>query len=132
MKGSGNSACRQLEEHDGISADIRRQLVALIRKGRYDASFSRTRPTVWEPTRVRNPDGSVDGFFTDQTAWTFVADRLEQGVAVQVKDNMRKPPGSKGYVMKVEIGSDVPMLYIKLQLGPGKVWGRSFHYTRCV
>ena len=130
MKGSGNPAREEQEPHRGIAADIRHQLVVLIRKGRYDARFSRERPTEWEPTRVRNPEGSIDGFFTDQTAWTFIADRLDQGEYVQPKV-LDKPPGSKAYVMKIAIGSDVPMLYVKLQLGPGKVWGRSFHYSRC-
>ena len=129
MKGPKNSAPRGRKRHGGIDADIRHQLVVLIRKGRHDARFSRSRPTEWEPTRVRNPEGSVDGFFTDETAWTFIADRLEQGGAVEPKV-LDKPPGSKAYVMKIEIGSDVPMLYVKLQLGPGKVWGRSFHYSR--
>lgn len=129
MKGSENSARGGRNRHGGIDAAIRHQLVVLIRKGRYDARFSRSRPTEWEPTRVRNPEGSVDGFFTDETAWTFIADRLEQGEIVEPKV-LDKPPGSKAYVMKIEIGSDVPMLYVKIQLGSGKVWGRSFHYSR--
>lgn len=129
MKGSGNSAREEQELPGGIAADVRHHLVVLIRKRRYDARFSRTRPTEWEPTRVRNPEGGIDGFFTDETAWTFVADRLDQGEYVQPKV-LDKPLGSKAYVMKIAIGSDLPMLYVKLQLGSGKVWGRSFHYSR--
>lgn len=78
---------------------------------------------------MRNPEGSVDGFFADETARTFIADRLDQGEDVQVKV-LDKPPARKGYVMKIDIGSDVPRLYIKLELGSGRVWGRSFHYDR--
>ena len=78
---------------------------------------------------MRNTEGIVDGFFTDETAWTFVADRLDQGEGVQV-NVLDKPPGRRGYVMKVDVGSDVPRLYIKLELGSGRVWRRSFHYDQ--
>lgn len=130
MNGSENSARDRRRQHGGIAADIRHHLVVLIRRGRHHARFSRTRATEWEPTRVRNPRGSIDGFFTDETAWTFIADRLDQGEAVQPKV-LDQPPGSKAYIMKIDIGSDVPMLYVKIQLGPGMVWGRSFHYSWC-
>ena len=42
---------------------------------------------------------------------------------------LRKPEGAKGYVMKIEIEPDAPLLYVKLQLGSGKIIGRSFHYS---
>ena len=31
--------------------------------------------------------------------------------------------------MKIDLGQSVPKLYIKLQLGRGKIFGRSFHYS---
>ena len=31
--------------------------------------------------------------------------------------------------MKIDIETDQPQLYIKLQLGAGKIIGRSFHYS---
>ena len=31
--------------------------------------------------------------------------------------------------MLIDLGSDVPDLYVKLQLGAGKIFGRSFHYS---
>ena len=31
--------------------------------------------------------------------------------------------------MKIDLGRNVPRLYIKLQLGSGEVIGRSFHYS---
>ena len=90
--------------------------------------FSRDRPTDWRPTEVRNPDGLLDAHFTDSTAWELIAARLEVGAEVEVIE-LRQPPGAKGYVMKMELGTDVPKLYVKLQLGAGKIIGRSFHYS---
>ena len=31
--------------------------------------------------------------------------------------------------MKIDLGRNVPKLYVKLQLGSGKIFGRSFHYS---
>ena len=33
-------------------------------------------------------------------------------------------------VMEVDMGSGVPKLYVKLQLGCGEIYGRSFHYSK--
>ena len=55
-------------------------------------------------------------------------EKLEEGHGVEVVE-LRKPAGAKGYVMKIELGPDVPMLYVKLQLRSGQVVGRSFHYS---
>ena len=40
---------------------------------------------------------------------------------------LEQPPGKKGYVMKPDIGAK--SVYIKFQMGAGKVIGRSFHYS---
>lgn len=110
-------------------------MVALIRRGAHDSGFSRERPTRWYPDRVQNPDRSEDPLFaapvafTEETAWPFILKRLERGEYVQVVA-LDKPPGRKGFVMKIDLGSDVPKLYVKLQLGSGIVWGRSFHYDQ--
>ncbi len=40
---------------------------------------------------------------------------------------LEQPEGKTGYVMKVLLGTK--MVYIKLELGSGKVIGRSFHYS---
>ena len=126
MNGPGRPVGRRSTKLGGIDDDVRHRMVGLIRLGWYDSSFSRRRPTKWQPTRVRNPEGGVDYWFTDETAWTFVADRLERGEHVQVIE-LRKPPGREGYVMRIDIGSDVPKLYVKLELVAARVWGRSFH-----
>ena len=78
---------------------------------------------------MRNPSGGVDSFFTDSTAWELIASRLEAREVVKVVP-LNKPPGAKAYVMLINLGPDVPKLYVKLQLGPKKIIGRSFHYTK--
>ena len=119
-------------DHDacaGIDQATRSQLVTLARRrDARIASFSRERPTDWRPTQVRNPRGVLDTHFTDSTAWELIAQRLEHGQEVNVIE-LRKPKGAKGYVMLIDLGSDVPDLYVKLQLGAGKIFGRSFHYS---
>ena len=57
-----------------------------------------------------------------------IATRLENGEEVEVIE-LNQPKGAKGYVMLIDLGSDVPDLYVKLQLGNGKIFGRSFHYS---
>jgi len=84
--------------------------------------------TDWRPGQVRNPDGILDRYFTDTAAWELIADRLEAGHPVEIVE-LRKPPGATGYVMKIDIEPDQHPLYVKLQLGSGKIIGRSFHYS---
>ena len=45
---------------------------------------------------------------------------------------MQEPRGAgRGYVMKIDVGSpDGRKLYVKVQLGEGKIVGRSFHYDK--
>ena len=90
--------------------------------------FSRDRPTDWRPGQVRNPNGRLDTHFTDPTAWELIASKLEEGHAVETIQ-LEKPPGATGYVMKIDIEPGQPLLYVKLQLGSGKIIGRSFHYS---
>ena len=112
-----------------LSEETRRQLATLARRSNSRISDSSARaPTKWRPDQVLNP-GASDGMrFSDVEAWEFVASKLEQGHAVEVI-TLDKPRGKKGYVMKIELGSGNPLLYVKLQLGSGKVFGRSFHYS---
>lgn len=114
---------------DGIDDPIRRQLVSLVRRPQSrNATFNRMRPKKWQPAQVRNPNGILDADFTDSTAWEFIASRLESGEPVEVI-KLDKPQGQNGYVMKIDIGSDMPRLYVKLELSGSKVFGRSFHYS---
>lgn len=108
---------------------IRNDLVKLARRSRARITeFTQARPNDWRPGQVRNPKGALDGYFTDASAWEFIANKLESGHPVEIVE-LRKPPDAKGYVMKINLGSESSQLYIKLQLGSGKIIGRSFHYS---
>jgi hypothetical protein len=73
---------------------------------------------------------AVEGMvFTEAGAWLFVADCLD-GADLLEEVVLRKPPGKLGYVMKVRVLPDHDLLYMKLQLGAGKIIGRSFHYSQ--
>lgn len=112
-----------------IDEATRRHLVVLAR--RKDAritAFSRDRPTDWRPGQVRNPAGLLDTHFTDAAAWELIASRIEDGHALEIV-RLDQPPGATGYVMKVDLAPGQPQLYVKLQLGSGKIIGRSFHYS---
>ncbi len=112
-----------------LDTSIRKQLVILARRPSARVTeFTGERPTDWRPGQVRNPDGSLDGFFTDASAWEFIATMLESDHPVEIV-KLHKPTGAKGYVMKVDIEPGMSKLYIKLQLGSGKIIGRSFHYS---
>ena len=117
------------DTHAGINEETRRQLIILARRPTArSSSFSPSQPTDWRPSQVHNPSGGVDQFFTDSTAWELIAARLEGGEEVRVIE-LNQPRGAKGYVMRINLGSEIPKLYVKLQLRPRKILGRSFHYT---
>ena len=78
--------------------------------------------------QVRNPDGLFENYFNDITAWELIASKIEAGHPVETIE-LDQPPGAKGYVMKIDIEPGQPQLYIKLQLGSGAIYGRSFHYS---
>ncbi len=112
-----------------IDNQTRRLLTRFARSSRSRTSeFRRDRPTDWRPTDVRNPQGLLNTHFTNPTAWDLIAARLENGEDVELVE-LNKPKGRLGYVMLIDLGPDVPQLYVKLQLGAGIVIGRSFHYT---
>ena len=116
-------------DHHDINAETRRQLAQLARSERTRTiAFSPDQPTDWRPTEVRRPEGGYLPYFTHAAAWELVAERLDEGHEVEVV-KLRKPPGAKGYVMKIDLGPDMPTLYVKLQLRRGQVVGRSFHYS---
>ena len=108
-----------------IDAQIRKQLIMLARRPK-DQHY--VRPSNWEPDHVRNPKGEFESFFTDSSAWELIAEQLEAGCEVE-EVRLRKPPGKNAYVLKVDLGANESKLYIKVQLGSGKIIGRSFHYS---
>ncbi len=90
--------------------------------------FSRSRPTDWRPGQVRNPQDLLVGYFTESAAWELIAERLEAGQDLEVV-SLNRPPGKKAYVMLIDLEEASPPLYVKLELGAGKIYGRSFHYS---
>lgn len=85
----------------------------------------------WEPGNVSNPqDRYLSGAFTDEAAWSLVAEKLRDGheVETMVLDH---PPGATGYVLKIRVEADAPRVYVKLELlkSRRRVVGRSFHYS---
>ncbi|AZO60374.1 MAG: hypothetical protein E5X23_28000 [Mesorhizobium sp.] len=89
------------------------------------ALFTPDAPTRWQPRTLRDPR-SPEEYFTDDSAWEYIADCLESGCPVEtiVLDH---PPGKTGFVFKVAGHAAVEAIYVKLQMGSDKVVGRSFH-----
>jgi hypothetical protein len=86
------------------------------------------RPSSWEPHRVINPNDREGRSFSPAGAWEFIADALEAGEEL-AEITLDKPAGKSAFVMKLRIHATKPRLYIKLELGSGKVIGRSFHQS---
>ncbi|MCY3931788.1 MAG: hypothetical protein OXH70_08725 [Acidobacteria bacterium] len=113
----------------GIDDETRRVLADLAsRAGTRISGRQRAR---WEPGNVSNPqDRYLSGVFTDEAAWSLVAEKLRDGheVETMVLDH---PPGATGYVLKIEVEADAPRVYVKLELlkSRRRVVGRSFHYS---
>jgi len=112
-----------------LSDATRHELVILARRSSARVTeFRRDLPSDWRPGQVRNPEGAFDACFTEASAWEFIASKLEAGHPVEILE-LQTPLGAKGYVMKIDIEAGAPRLYVKLQLGSGKIIGRSFHYS---
>ncbi len=111
-------------QHDAET--IRREAAVLARrKHARSVHFSSDAPTDWRPQTVINPDDGQP--FTETAAWDLIADLLERGEPLECVP-LQKPLGKKGYVMTVFIGTKP--VYIKFQMGAGKIIGRSFHPGR--
>jgi len=109
-------------------ARVRRELALLAKRSEARiVATHRDRPCKWWPGTVKS--AVSDMTFTEAGAWHFVVERLEAGEVLE-EVVLRKPPGKLGYVMKVRVDPAHELIYIKLQLGAGKVIGRSFHYSQ--
>lgn len=105
-------------------AVIRHELLVLARRKASRINVTMPgRPCRWRPDLVRHPESGQQ--FTTKSAWEFIVDLLESGHSMD-EIELRKPPGRKGYVMQFS-AKDTPSIYVKLQLGDGKIIGRSFH-----
>jgi hypothetical protein len=113
---------------DKVDPNIRDELVRNCSNSkRRSAAFCPERPTKWRPGSVLNPNDPDGRCFTDNTAWDYVVERLKAGEEIELL-LMDKPPGKKGYVMKIR-QPDGQIIYIKLQLFTPGVICRSFHYS---
>lgn len=111
-----------------LSDSTRHELAVLARRSYARITqFSENRPIRWQPEQVANPQ-SLGMPFSSAAAWDLIASSLEGGHPVEVIE-LNKPPGATGYVMKIEIEPNQPQLYVKLEMGAGKIFGRSFHYS---
>lgn len=112
---------------EDMPISLRLELARLCRSKQRSSEFSRERPTRWSPGTVIDPDDEHSRSFTPHRAWEYIASRLEAGLLVEVII-LDQPAGKKGYVMKIE-QPDKQILYVKLQLCPPGILGRSFHYS---
>jgi hypothetical protein len=107
----------------GDIASIRRQLAILARR---KAARTLGWPRDWRPSEVTNPLDEQP--FTPAGVWDYIAQVLEANPEIPIEAmTLDNPKGATGYVMSVRMGEH--SLYIKLQLGAGKIIGRSFHYS---
>ena len=108
-----------------ISDAERALLIAACRdRRRRFVERTRERPSEWRPFEVLQYV-EFNIFFTDQTAFEFLADELSSACAV-AKVLLRHPPGASGYEMTFGLPAD-RVLYAKLELNGRIVFGRSFH-----
>ena len=127
--GDGSRSVSGSTGRRGIDESTRHQLVVLARRKHARVTeFSRARPTNWRPGEVRDQNGMLASHFTDASAWELIASTLESGHEVETVE-LWKPPGATGYVMMIDLEPSHAPLYVKLQLGSGKIIGRSFHYS---
>jgi len=102
---------------------LRRELAILARRKRARVLGW---PRDWRPSEVCNPEDSCP--FTPAGAWEFIAEILEKRTDIALKPvTLDHPSGATGYVLIVPLQTDT--VYIKLQIGAGKIIGRSFHYS---
>ena len=92
-------------------------------------AFSRERPTDWRPGQVRNPErGARYPLYRCPRHGNSSRHGLRTGTRSR-QWNCAQPKGATGYVLKIDLEPSRPQLYVKLQLGSGKIIGRSFHYS---
>jgi hypothetical protein len=108
-----------------VSIEIRRELARLAASRRTRRTvFSPDAPCDWRPQQVRDPRSGV--YFTEIGAWEFVVELITNGHPIEVVI-LQRPTGKKGYVLIAESCNESLEIYMKLQLGSGFVYDRSFH-----
>ena len=104
-----------------------RQDAAILarRKKARSVKFSPEAPVRWEPLTVKDPETGI--LFTFDGAWEFIAEKLDDESQSVCWFELEKPPGKKA--LKMIVATSDGDIYIKFQLGAGKIMGRSFHYS---
>lgn len=108
-------------------SDLRKEIARLAsRKDLRIVPKSREMPCRWEPTTVINPEVGIP--FSDISAWHFVAQLADDGHELE-EIVLDQPAGETAYVILTPLQVNVPLLYVKIQLKRGYIFGRSFHYS---
>lgn len=108
-----------------VPETIRDELLRFCRGGKRTRSaiFSREAPVHWNVYEAIDDDGKTP--LTEDGAWSRIEHELNNGCVLN-KIILDKPPGKVGYWFKFTDGIG-QSIYVKLQIGNGKVLGRSFH-----
>ena len=104
----------------------RENMLGLLRAKKTVNEWSPSRPTDWRPNDVQHP--IFGDYFSLNECWNFIENKLSEGHPIEIV-SLEKPPGKRGYVMKVEATPRGRIIYIKLEIGTGGLVGRSFHYS---
>jgi hypothetical protein len=67
--------------------------------------------------------------YSDLEAFEAIASALEDSTIEVVAVALRIPPNRIGYQLLIPQANGRPPIYAKVQLGPGVVLARSFHYS---
>ena len=112
----------------GNHPEVRRQLIALIRKRRRTTQSTPDRPARLRFREIHHPESD---FSPDRsTVWDVIVGVLDSSVPLE-QVSLLKPPGKTAWVLKARLATDGPLIYIKLQIINGaRVALRSFHPSR--
>src|SRR4051794_2055851 len=86
-------------------------------------SFTPEMPCRWQPRQFTDP--RTRQAFTDESAWSYIVQHIEEGVEIG-EITLDRPPGAKAFVLLLP-GVNPAKIYVKLQICGGRVLGRSFH-----
>lgn len=113
-----------------MNPDTLRQLIANCRKSRERfLGHQLGLPSDWCPLKILNPEEPPGYCFSEQSAWEFIASKLESGHVYQEKI-METPLGALSIVIEIQINGYNHPLYVKVQVGKAnKPIGRSFHIS---
>jgi hypothetical protein len=108
-----------------MNPEHRRQLARLARR-------KRTRrvpdlPCRWRPETVMNPENNQP--FTEDGAWEFIAQRLEDLGQSLEEIVLQVPPGEPGFEIVCPLPTGIVYIKFHSDRGCRTILGRSFHYS---